>query len=202
MQASGRERIVGSDLVEFASGEAMMVFDASFRVLDWNEAAESLTGIPACEAVGRFCWEVLGADDETGAVACHAGCSYGRLACEGWPVPTRRLWVRTASGGKKPVSLTTVAVRTGDSPLFLHLLRNGDEERPVTHSAPRPELTPRQHEILGYLADGVPAKVIARELRLSEVTVRNHIRPILTRLGCHSQLAAVAEARRLGLLDS
>jgi DNA-binding CsgD family transcriptional regulator len=32
------------------------------------------------------------------------------------------------------------------------------------------------------------------------MTVRNHIRAILRELGCHSQLGAVAEARRLGLV--
>lgn len=186
--------------MEFRSGEAMMIFDGSLRVRAWNAAAEALTGIPASEAVGRYCWEVLGADDERGAAVCHRGCSYARLAAEGWPVPTRRFWVRTARG-KRRLGVATVAVRGWEGPLYLHLLRNGEEvEANGPRSAAGPALTGRQQQILELLAGGMPAKVIAVELGLSETTVRNHIRGILVRLEAHSQLEAVARARRLGLL--
>ena len=38
------------------------------------------------------------------------------------------------------------------------------------------------------------------QLGLAEATVRNHIRLVLRKLGCHSQLEAVAVAFRLDLL--
>jgi len=57
-------------------------------------------------------------------------------------------------------------------------------------------LSPRQQQVLGLLSEGVRAKQIAALLGLSEPTVRNHIRTILRKLDCHSQLEAVAEARR------
>ena len=67
--------------------------------------------------------------------------------------------------------------------------------------SPQPvALTARQLEVLELLGRGKPAKVIAGLLAISETTVRNHIRMILLELGCHSQLEAVAEARRRGLL--
>lgn len=50
------------------------------------------------------------------------------------------------------------------------------------------------------LADGVPARAIAQRLGLAEATVRNHIRGILMKLGCHSQLEAVALAFRMELV--
>jgi len=65
---------------------------------------------------------------------------------------------------------------------------------------PSVRLTKRQREVLQLLAEGEPAKVVAARLGIREVTARNHIRAILIELGCHSQLAAVAEARRRGLL--
>ena len=68
----------------------------------------------------------------------------------------------------------------------------------MTTSAVR--LSPRQREVLLLLSDGVRAKQIAARLGLSEPTVRNHIRTILRKLGCHSQLEAVAEARRARLV--
>ena len=45
-----------------------------------------------------------------------------------------------------------------------------------------------------------PAKVIAMRLGLAEMTVRNHIRAILAALDAHSQLEAIAKARRLELI--
>lgn len=61
-------------------------------------------------------------------------------------------------------------------------------------------LSPRQREILDLLGEGVHAREIAARLGLSEPTVRNHIQVLLRKLGCHSQLEAVAVARRSGLL--
>ena len=64
----------------------------------------------------------------------------------------------------------------------------------------RGPLSPRQHEVLRLLAAGKVAKQIAVELGISEATVRNHIRDTHRRLGAHSQLEAVAIARRRGLV--
>jgi DNA-binding NarL/FixJ family response regulator len=61
-------------------------------------------------------------------------------------------------------------------------------------------LTPRQRQVLLLLGEGVPARTIAVQLDLAESTVRNHIRSVLVKLGCHSQLEAVAAGRRKGLL--
>ncbi len=61
-------------------------------------------------------------------------------------------------------------------------------------------LSTRQREVLALLAEGVQARGIAARLGLSEATVRNHIRAILRKLGCHSQLEAVAVSYRIGLL--
>jgi DNA-binding NarL/FixJ family response regulator len=65
--------------------------------------------------------------------------------------------------------------------------------------APR-VLSRRQQQVLELLAEGVPAREIATTLGIAEATARNHIRLILHKLGCHSQLQAVATAVRLGLL--
>lgn len=48
----------------FRSGDALMAFAPDLRVDTWNDGLESLTGIPAGEAIGRPCWEVLGGLDE------------------------------------------------------------------------------------------------------------------------------------------
>ncbi len=189
--------------MEFRSGEALVEFDAALRIRAWNDAAAELTGIPADEAVGRYTWEVLAPVDEDGGVACHAGCTHGRLANDGWPVASRNLWIRTANGRQR-VILSTIAVRGADEPRFVHLLLRAAEVCPPceTEDCSRVHITPRQREVLELLAAGVPAKAIALRLGLSTTTVRNHIQGILNELDCHSQLEAVATARRLGLVSA
>jgi DNA-binding NarL/FixJ family response regulator len=61
-------------------------------------------------------------------------------------------------------------------------------------------LTARQRQVVALLGEGMRPTAIAAHLGLSVTTVRNHINAALRRLGCHSQLEAVAVARRRELL--
>ena len=61
-------------------------------------------------------------------------------------------------------------------------------------------LTPRQLEVLRLLESGSSARTIAEQLGIAETTARNHIHALLLELGAHSQLEAVARARRAGLI--
>ena len=181
----------------FRSGDALFAFDADLTILSWNRAAEELTGVSADEAIGRYCWQVLAGRDERGDLVCHRGCSTARLAREGWPVPCQGLLIK-ARDGKRRVEVSTVSVDEGDRPFFLHVMVP-HREMPSPRAVPV-LLTPRQQQVLWLLADGVAAKVIAGRLGLAEATVRNHIRAILAALETHSQLEAIAKARRLQLI--
>jgi len=177
----------------------MFAFDEELRVVEWNTAAERLTGIRAGEAIGTRCWEVFRGRDPFGGVVCHKGCSRARLIREGWPVGSQRLDVDTPKGFQCLV-VETIAARNGGSPVFLHLLRTHTTDDEPASSDPPPALTPRQREVLTLLGEGRPARQIAHTLVISETTVRNHIRAILRELGAHSQLEAVAKARLLGIV--
>ena len=61
-------------------------------------------------------------------------------------------------------------------------------------------LTPREIEVLYLLAKGRDTPTIAASLFLSVHTVRGYVKEVLRKLGAHSQLEAVAVARRAGLL--
>ena len=63
-----------------------------------------------------------------------------------------------------------------------------------------PSLTNRELDILRLLGQGLSAAIIARQLSLSPVTVNNHISRLLTKLGAHSRIEAVAAANRAGLI--
>jgi PAS domain S-box-containing protein len=179
----------------FQSGDALFAFESDLNIVSWNHAAEELTGVSADEAVGRFCWEVLGGHDQDGNLVCHRGCSTARLAREDWPVSCQGLLIKTRSGPRR-TEVSTVAVDDGVRRLFLHIMRPGNASSPADEL-----LTPRQHEVLRFLADGLPAKIIASRLGVAEATIRNHIRAILVALGSHSQLEAIAKARRLQLIE-
>ncbi len=61
------------------------------------------------------------------------------------------------------------------------------------------ELTPRETEILGHIAEGKSNKVIARELDISDGTVKLHVKSILRKLGMHSRVEAAVMAVQHGL---
>jgi PAS domain S-box-containing protein len=185
--------------VTVRSGDAVLGFDRDLIVRSWNHQTELLTGLSAESVVGRPCWEAMAALDEDGALVCHAGCSCARLAREGWPVPRKTLLVKSKSGARRPLSVSTICLNQDGCELFLHVLEPSTPIAVLQQPTPV-ALTPRQPEVLGFVADGYSARQIARRLGLAEPTVRNHIRAVLVELRVHSQLAAVARARKLGLV--
>jgi DNA-binding NarL/FixJ family response regulator len=62
------------------------------------------------------------------------------------------------------------------------------------------DLTAREVEVLKLLAGGRSNQQIAEALVLSLHTVRNHVQNVITKLGAHSKLEAVATAVREGLI--
>jgi DNA-binding NarL/FixJ family response regulator len=62
-----------------------------------------------------------------------------------------------------------------------------------------PGITPRQLDVLRYVIHGMPNKVIARELNISDWTVKQHVSEVLHRLGVRNRTEAVYAAAKLGL---
>jgi len=65
---------------------------------------------------------------------------------------------------------------------------------------PQQALTPRESEILQHVAEGAGNQAIARDLFITEATVKSHLVQIFSKLGVDSRTAAAAEARRRGLI--
>jgi DNA-binding NarL/FixJ family response regulator len=66
---------------------------------------------------------------------------------------------------------------------------------------PAPRLTDREMEVLKLVAQGLNNRDIAKELFISENTVKNHIRNILEKLHLHSRMEAVVYAVKEKLLE-
>ena len=62
-------------------------------------------------------------------------------------------------------------------------------------------LTTREREVLGLLGRGLSNKMIARDLRISEHTVKFHVSSIYAKLGAASRTEAVGLGARLGLIS-
>ncbi len=62
-------------------------------------------------------------------------------------------------------------------------------------------LTPREQEVMRLLAEGVPRKVVAKRLYISQKTVENHTTKILNKLSLHNTFELVRYAAKLGLID-
>jgi two-component system nitrate/nitrite response regulator NarL len=66
---------------------------------------------------------------------------------------------------------------------------------------PTTVLSPREGEVLRFLAGGLSAPQIARELHLSPSTVKTHLQRLYERLEVSDRAAAVAEGMRRGLIE-
>jgi DNA-binding NarL/FixJ family response regulator len=103
-------------------------------------------------------------------------------------------------GARVPVQISSVPLKDGGKVVGVFGVARATSSDKAQAPAAGVELTPRQFEVLGLLAEGCSTDEIAQHLGVSAETVRNHVREILRRLGVHSRIAAVATARRHGFL--
>ncbi len=77
-------------------------------------------------------------------------------------------------------------------------MAKGGDDRP---QVPTPKLTDREMEVLQLVAKGMNNRDIAKQLYISENTVKNHIRNILEKLHLHSRMEAVVYAVREKMIE-
>jgi len=80
---------------------------------------------------------------------------------------------------------------------FAVISKRADERRLL----PGPRLTDREMDVLKLVARGLNNRDIARDLFISENTVKNHVRNILDKLHLHSRMEAVVYAVREKILE-
>ncbi len=104
-------------------------------------------------------------------------------------------FVSKANTAEKIVDAISLVLH-GQSPVAAEAT-GGDNAQPL----PPKSLTPRQYEVLDLLSQGMSNKLIARQLALSENTVRVHVQAILAFLKVSSRSEAAFAARRHGLVS-
>ena len=71
-----------------------------------------------------------------------------------------------------------------------------------TVTAAKPMLTPRETEVLMRLVDGDSVALVARQLFMSESTVKTHVARVYEKLGAHNRASAIMAAVRLGFVKA
>lgn len=223
MDATGLMNGSLTDIFSSAADGALGV-DQDHMVTLWNEAAERLVGYTAAEVMGRPCSEVWAVRNRTGCRLCGADCSPITSARNEEPVEGREIMIHTKAGRPLWLHVSTIVVPGGATSLFtmVHIfhdvtkqveteillgkvqsllggegdLPDGGRMSPLGSASPLKVLTPREQEVLRFIARGESAKGIAKQLRISTTTARNHTQKILAKLGLHTKLEAVAVAFR------
>ena len=102
--------------------------------------------------------------------------------------------IRSVSSGQSRLSPSMAAKLLQE---FAAMSKRAAESRHL----PAPRLTDREMDVLRLVAQGLNNRDIAKELFISENTVKNHIRNILEKLHLHSRMEAVVYAVRERLLE-
>jgi DNA-binding NarL/FixJ family response regulator len=102
--------------------------------------------------------------------------------------------IRSVWNGQSRISPSMAAKLLSE---FAAMTKRAQEREQV----PTPRLTEREMEVLRLVAKGLNNRDIAKELFISENTVKNHIRNILEKLQLHSRMEAVVYAVREKLLE-
>jgi PAS domain S-box-containing protein len=212
-------------LVEQTADAAYTVMEDG-EIRSWNAAAERLFGYPAAEVLGRNIDDVFEARDALGTDALAGGLEAATRRWTGTSggIANFDLEVGTRSRERIWVNVSTIVFdnrRTGRR-LFVRLARDITARRKKEELAKRmlalarqmvsltdeaPDHTPveplsdQERRILKLFADGSNSATIARTLRISAQTLRNHLHHINRKLRTHNRLEAVTHARLRGLLD-
>ena len=201
----------GLDQALAQAGDGICTITSDGMIALWNGAAEEILGYTAGEAIGRSCCDLFGGRDDNGNRLCYEGCHVQALVTMGEPVQSFDMQTRTKAGRPIWLNVSVLTTSNGHGPLTIHLFRDVSatkellslvRERSEPPPAP-PEtsgLTRRELEILRLVATGVSTKATAERLQVSPATVRNHVQNIISKLGVHSRLQAVAYASTHRLL--
>jgi len=203
----------GLEMVLAAEDDIELVGEASDGAEAVEKAAESLpdvvlmdirmpksSGIEACRAMkeaapsSKIVMLTISDEEEDLFEAIRAGAS-GYLLKD-IPLDEVADVVRAVHGGQSLINPSMAGKLLTE---FATLAKRDDEER--AQQVPAPKLTDREMQVLKLVARGMNNRDIAKELFISENTVKNHVRNILEKLQIHSRMEAVMIAVREKLIE-
>ncbi len=208
MTATGTLRtvVVADDLLARAGLAALLSAEPGCRVVGQTPADDDLAAVLDAAAADAVVWD-LGRDPAD---------ALARLAALDRAEPVLALLAdgeaaadALAAGahgavprGASPKIVVAAARAIADGLIAIHPscggvipVKPGESPPPVAEP-----LSEREAEVLSLVAEGLANKEIAARLRISEHTVRFHVRALLGKLGTQNRTEAVVRALRLGLI--
>ena len=161
---------------------AIVLADATGAVVYKNRTAADLTG----KETGAMCWETIGRLEGAEGLPCEHGCVQ-RLLASGAGHAT------SADVGLPDGRYHLVCMNVAGQAVCV-LARLGAPREPWQR------LTPREREVLRLLSLGETTGGIARELDVSEATVRTHVEHMRRRFGVSTRAGLVGCCHELGLI--
>lgn len=193
LTGAGDLEVVGEapDVAEAVARAAELAPDVVLMDLNLPDASgvEATARILAARPDARVLMMTMSADDDAVVAAMRAG-ARGYIV-KGTGRDELLHAIRTVATGGAVFS-PTVADRLGR--FFTGLAVGGGREM-------FPQLTSRELEVLDLVARGLENRRIARELHLSDKTVRNHVSNVMAKLDVEDRSEAIARARAAGLGD-
>ena len=209
-----------------STADAAFAASSDGTIVAWNDAAETLLGCSARDALGTPCREIVCGTDECGLV-CREACAVLQAVQRRQPIGNFDVQLSERPG--KPwcnIYVLQIEAERSATPFAVHLFRSvdirkrlelalrdfvvasacvpGEQVEALFSRARTPAraagLTSRELEVIRRLAAGESAAQIAGQLGISRVTVKNHIQHVLKKLGVSSRLAAVLRVEHAGLL--
>ncbi len=119
-----------------------------------------------------------------------------------WACGVRGVLRREADGTQIASALDAVAhgLTVSDRAMLIILPPAPKPNKTTGDETIHETLTERELEVLRRIAEGLPNKQIARELSISEHTVKFHVNAILGKMNAQSRTEAVVRATRAGLI--
>lgn len=210
------------DLLEGTSDAAFTITDQG-KICSWNKAAERLFGYSKVEVLKKSCQELLQGRGALGTRVCGDHCGILDCATRHLDIPNFDLEVKTHSGHRMWVSVSTLVYENSRNhrPLIVQLAHDIAEQKKneellrkmtqisrqlvtVADVAGRPApvspLSEQEREILQLFSVGKNSAEIALKLGITMQTLRNHLHHINQKLRTHNRLEAVTHAMQRKLV--
>ena len=210
-----------SELLGFLeqTADAAFCVNQQGELCSWNTAAEKLFGYSSSEAIGQSCHRLLQGRGSLGTPACTPEFYARETVEDDDTIPNFDVEVKVRSGHRIWVDLSTLIFKNGRTHprLIVQLARDITERKQkeellhnmlqiskqivamsdgngIGHLAPVSALSEQEQSILRRFSAGKNSDEIAKALRITLQTLRNHLHHINEKLGTHNRLQAVMHA--------
>lgn len=205
------------------TADAAFAVDAQGVICSWNPAAQKLFGYSPAEVLQRSCADLFQGLGALGTQVCGQPCDVLECIAARREVPNYDLHVKVRSGRRVWLNVSILVFnddRTGRT-LTVHLARDISHRKQSeeltqqivelakkvagtpddgTRPAPVLPLTEQERKVLSLLSEGKPPAEVARLLRITPRTLRNHLHHVNQKLRTKNRLEAVMHALRRGLI--